>query len=298
MAANPEPGVTVQDSKSGEQNANVVCEVDFPTIQSIDSMDPSIEYNTKHESRGIALIFNHEHFFWYLNLPMRGGTNADRYNLEKRLQELGFDVRVHDNLKSSEVLQIIHEVATSDHSGMDCFLCVFLSHGENNHIFAYDAKINLQEVTERFRGDKCPSLVGKPKIFVIQACRGDKHDEPVMPMDEVDAQQPVENEVVVDAGTMPTLPAGADFIMCYSVAEGFYSHRETINGSWYIQDFCNLLESYGSQIEFTEFLTLVNRKVSQRSVLNCQDRSAIGKKQVPCFASMLTKKLYFKPKTS
>ncbi|XP_078069122.1 caspase-6-like [Mustelus asterias] len=301
MAAPQEPGIIVQDGKPVEQNANVACEVDFPMIfSSADVMDPSIEYSMKHKSRGVALIFNHERFFWYLNLPNRGGTNADRYNLERRLRELGFDVRAYDNLKSSEVLEIIHKVASSDHSDADCFLCVFLSHGENNHIFAFDAKINLQDVTERFRGDKCRSLVGKPKIFVIQACRGDKHDEPVMPMDEVDAvdAQPVVNEVVVDAGTMPTLPAGADFIMCYSVAEGFYSHRETINGSWYIQDFCELLESHGSQIEFTEFLTLVNRKVSQRSVFNCQDRSAIGKKQVPCFASMLTKKLYFKPKTS
>lgn len=51
-----------------------------------------------------------------------------------------------------------------------------------------------------------------------QACRGDKHDDPVTPMDVVDSK--VENEVVVDMGVVQTLPAGADFIMCYSVAEG------------------------------------------------------------------------------
>ncbi|XP_069782763.1 caspase-6-like isoform X2 [Narcine bancroftii] len=277
-------------------------EVDHPTIyQRFDLTDASLEYNMKHCRRGTALIFNHEHFYWFLGLPNRGGTNADRMNLERRLQDLGFDVSVYNNLKSIEVLEVIHQVATLDHSDADCFLCVFLSHGENNHIFAYDAKINLQEITARFRGDKCSSLVGKPKIFIIQACRGDKHDDPVMPKDEVDSlssEYPATNKVVVDAGTMSTLPAGADFVMCYSVAEGFYSHRETINGSWYIQDLCKVLETYGSQLELTELLTVVNRKVSQRSVQNCTDRTAIGKKQVPCFASMLTKKLYFKPKTS
>lgn len=51
-----------------------------------------------------------------------------------------------------------------------------------------------------------------------QACRGDKHDDPVTPMDVVDNQ--TTNELVVDAGVVHTLPAGADFIMCYSVAEG------------------------------------------------------------------------------
>lgn len=51
-----------------------------------------------------------------------------------------------------------------------------------------------------------------------KACRGDKHDDAVTPMDVVDSQ--TVNEVVVDAGALCTLPAGADFLMCYSVAEG------------------------------------------------------------------------------
>ena len=38
-------------------------------------------------------------------------------------------------------------------------------------------------------------------------------------MDVVDSEAKV-NEVVVDAGVLHTLPAGADFLMCYSVAEG------------------------------------------------------------------------------
>lgn len=54
----------------------------------------------------------------------------------------------------------------------------------------------------------------------MQACRGEKHDEPVMPMDVVDHAVDQVNTVVVDAGAIYTLPAGADFIMCYSVAEG------------------------------------------------------------------------------
>lgn len=50
----------------------------------------------------------------------------------------------------------------------DCFVCIFLSHGENGHVFAHDAKIDVQEMTALFKGDKCRSLVGKPKIFILQ----------------------------------------------------------------------------------------------------------------------------------
>lgn len=55
----------------------------------------------------------------------------------------------------------------------------------------------------------------------LQACRGDKHDEAVTPaaFDDVDSEAR-KNEVEVDACAIHTLPAGADFIMCYSVAEG------------------------------------------------------------------------------
>jgi len=83
--------------------------------------------------------------------------------------------------------------------------------------------------------------------------------------------------------------------MCV-LCSGYFSFRQTINGSWYIQDLCEALENFGNSLEFTELLTLVNRTVSLRQVERAKDPKAIGKKQVPCFASMLTKKLYFRTK--
>ncbi|EHA99332.1 Caspase-6 [Heterocephalus glaber] len=270
--------------------------------------DPAEEYRMDHKKRGLALIFNQEYFFWQLMLPERRGTNVDRDNLACRFSELGFEVRCFNNLKAAELLNRIHEVSASSHVDSDCFVCAILTHGEDNHIYAYDDKIEIQSLTALFRGDKCQSLVGKPKIFIIQACRGQQHDPPVVPLDAVDSQFPgaQDNVTEVDAATVHALPAGADFLMCYSVAQGesvqaavrlrYYSHRETVYGSWYIQDLCTMLQRHGSTLEFTELLTLVNRKVSQRRVGVCKDPHAIGKKQMPCFASMLTKKLHFSPK--
>ncbi|XP_068177875.1 caspase-6-like [Antennarius striatus] len=259
------------------------------------ALDPAEEYKMDNNRRGLAIIFNQERFFWRLGLNDRHGTNADCYNLERSLKDLNFEVKTYQNYKQIEVLNKICEAAEADHSDVDCFLLVFLSHGEYDHIYTYDGKIKIQDMTALFKGDKCRSLVGKPKIFVLQACRGDRHDDPVTPCDAVDSEIKT-NEVVVDASAIHTLPAGADFIMCYSVAEGYYSHRETLNGSWYVQDLCELLQQYGTSLEFTELLTLVNRKVSMRSVGRSTDPKSIGKKQVPCFASMLTKKLYFRAK--
>uniref|UniRef100_A0AAA9TSQ4 Group XIIA secretory phospholipase A2 n=2 Tax=Bos TaxID=9903 RepID=A0AAA9TSQ4_BOVIN len=288
------PYLDSQRAACEEQN---MTEIDaFPRRE---IFDPTEKYKMDHKRRGIALIFNHERFFWHLTLPNRPGTSADRDNLRRRFSDLGFEVKCFDDLRAEELLLKIHEASTASHVDADCFLCVFLSHGEGNHIYAYDAKIEIQTLTGLFKGDKCQSLVGKPKIFIIQACRGSQHDVPVIPLDVVDhrTDTPDVNLTQVDAASVYTLPAGADFLMCYSVAEGYYSHRETVNGSWYIQDLCEMLGKFGSSLEFTELLTLVNRKVSQRRVDFCRDPNAIGKKQVPCFASMLTKKLHFSPKS-
>ncbi|KAL7877144.1 hypothetical protein SRHO_G00037870 [Serrasalmus rhombeus] len=71
-----------------------------------------------------------------------------------------------------------------------------------------------EDLTER--GDQCKSLVGKPKIFIFQACRGDITDNAVAGM----ALNEMYSEVEEDAASIYTLPAGADFLMCYCVAEG------------------------------------------------------------------------------
>ncbi|KAM9314391.1 caspase-6-like isoform 2-T2 [Pholidichthys leucotaenia] len=286
------------DSRIQKHN---IMDIDGDTITNSDGfirssldLDPAEEYKMGRKTRGMALIFNHESFDFRLNLKHRRGTNNDLVNLEERLKQLNFDVFCFNNKNKEEVLNEISQAAKSDHSDADCFFLAFLSHGEKDYVYAYDGEISIKDITAMFKGTECKSLVGKPKIFVLQACRGDVHDDAVQECLVTDTMTEGE-QVEVDASALYTLPAGADFVMCYSVAEGYFSYRNPISGSWYIQDLCEALQRYGESLEFAELLTLVNRKVSRRSVDKCADKRVIGKKQMPCFTSMLTKKLYFRP---
>ena len=38
---------------------------------------------------------------------------------------------------------------------------------------------NLTQVWQPFTADRCPSLAGKPKLFFIQACQGNRMDKGV-----------------------------------------------------------------------------------------------------------------------
>ncbi len=59
-------------------------------------------------------------------------------------------------------------VSKEDHSCYASFVCVLLSHGDEGVFFGTDGSVELKDLTSLFRGDRCKSLVGKPKLFFIQ----------------------------------------------------------------------------------------------------------------------------------
>jgi caspase-like apoptosis-related cysteine protease len=64
------------------------------------------EYNMCHPRRGIALIFNHEFFD---QMPPRSGTYKDSKNLSVQLQLLGFEIKVHNDLRYYQLSKVLME---------------------------------------------------------------------------------------------------------------------------------------------------------------------------------------------
>ena len=62
------------------------------------------------------------------------------------------------------------------HAAADCTVVCILSHGEEGYIFGADGrKFELDAIFKLFDNTCCPDLRGKPKSFIIQACRGGRH---------------------------------------------------------------------------------------------------------------------------
>jgi len=59
-------------------------------------------------------------------------------------------------------------VAAMDHSDSDCFFCAIMSHGDVDGIWATDRRIDLESIYKLFNSSNCPTLLGKPKVFLIQ----------------------------------------------------------------------------------------------------------------------------------
>lgn len=174
-----------------------------------------------------------------------------------------------------------------DHSQNDCLVLFVMTHGEKNgRLEASDDTFSVEKLWENFMGDNCKSLTGKPKLFFIQACRGSKYDKgaKLLGCDVVDAKTSSNNLV--------SLPSSADQLIMYATPEGFVSVRNTVEGSWLIQELCDQLE-----VNFTDdlmsILTIVSRKVAIREIQTPIHKSSKGTKQMPIIVSSLTKKIYF-----
>jgi hypothetical protein len=93
-----------------------------------------------------------------------------------RRKNVGFQVELIENNTADEMEQIMNEFANRDYTDSDCFLCVIISHGEQEEgkgsfIVGIDEKYRItKELIYPFKSN--PSLEGKPKVFLINACRG------------------------------------------------------------------------------------------------------------------------------
>lgn len=131
-------------------------------------------YQMKSSPRGIGVIVNNRDFCTGNN---RVGTDNDADALQRLFAHLGFYTNRYDNLTGSQMRCTLKEAADIDHKKFDCLLIAILTHGSEGKLYGVDNEsVPVKDLTQLFNGDQCPSLIGKPKIFFIQACRGQNVD--------------------------------------------------------------------------------------------------------------------------
>lgn len=150
---------------------------------------------------------------------------------------LQFETIEYMNLEGEKIRETVKEYSKKDHRNMDCFVCFIFSHGEKDKIKGVDDEcVNIEELVSCFTGTRCPSLAGKPKVFIIQACQGSKHHPSVTV--EADSSEHLE----VDASPLTSIPDKADILIGMSTVEDFLSFRSCKTGSVYIQSLCEKME--------------------------------------------------------
>lgn len=197
-----------------------------------------------------------------------------------------------------------------DHRDKDCLIVAVMTHGEEkNLLHAFDQTYSLEKITSAFTTEKCPSLSGKPRLFFIQACRGDRFDaghvttrnaltqrhtfnRKISGNDQLDVNLFNNNSEFFGEDLFFSPPTiHQDFLIVRSTMAMHYSFRNKQTGSWFIEALCEELEKNGDTHDILNLLTHINWKVSERESEGPGPQSHY--KQTTCISSMLTKILLF-----
>ena len=252
-------------------------------------VDPAVDdgasyYNMDHKFRGKALIFNNTKFR-KLSLSDRRGSKKDGKDLETVLGKLGFDVDVLPDYTLEQIQEKLEE-ASQDRDlnrDSDCLVVVALSHGDcESKIAAADTWYLDEELWEPFLAGRCNSLKGKPKLFFLNACRGENVDQGAE-MDNNAQEQKVKRG---------KLPNHADFLIARSTVPGHVSWRNPENGSPFIQALCEVLDPENGVYEDD----VVSLLVKAQAIVADKEMGSGGNKQMPSFTCQLTKKMKFTEK--
>ncbi|XP_036285009.1 caspase-2 isoform X6 [Pipistrellus kuhlii] len=226
-------------------------------------------YRLQSRPRGLALVLSNVHFTGEKDLDSRSGGDVDHRNLVTLFKLLGYTVHVLLDQTAQEMQEKLQNFAQlSAHRVTDSCIVALLSHGVEGGVYGVDGKVlQLQEVFRLFDNANCPSLQNKPKMFFIQACRGDETDRGV---DQQDGKGPTLSPECEegDAGRQELLkmrlPTRSDMICGYACLRGTAAMRNTKRGSWYVEALTQIFSERACDMHVADMLVKVNGLIKER----------------------------------
>lgn len=132
-----------------------------------------------------------------------------------------------------------------DHTQFNAFVMIVMSHGEeDDYILGVDERsTKVKDLMMEFQETRCVSLKNKPKVFIIQTCRGrlrqstaDNISSQAVPSASSQVADEVCETYFSSDSTLPrsVVPTEADFLLAFATAPGYVAYRSE-GGTYFIQ---------------------------------------------------------------
>jgi len=146
-----------------------------------------------------------------------------------------------DNLKPDQLAsQLENQTDLSNYASL--VVCI-LSHGDKGVVYGVDClPVEINHLRDIFSFDNCPEMTGKPKIFIIFACQGNRGQIVKQPTHIITNDYPNDVEMLPAPGTSQQLiaaeerdqndagsPPISDFLFLISSIEDFYSYYSKLH---------------------------------------------------------------------
>ena len=205
------------------------------------------------DDRGIGVIVTNEKF---RGAKDRSGVNKDIENIKRMFITMRLRIFEFTELTSLEMKNELRKVSKYEVRNSDSVLVVaFSTHGdERDALYGCDgSSISLRaDIISLFKPLNCKFLEGKPKIFLIQACRGTGEDHIIR------------NGVYRDAVEKEIVSNESDVLIAYACAPNYRAYRTKREGSWFINDLCTNFMHFQDDYDLVKILTITNQSLMLR----------------------------------
>lgn len=215
----------------------------------------------------------------------RHGAAFDRGRMDALFNALYFDVGSLVDKKAEDLKRELIKISENiDKEISDCFVCFVSAHGntdEHGHYITDTSESKVYIINDILKPFMtCDSLKGIPKVFFINACRGEHPNK-----------QDRSTESVVEY----LMKAGKDSLVVFSTEEGNESRRSTEDGTYFVQALYEAIIVNHEKEDVGAMVTIANkilRKNSEEVWLRSESKKP--RCQVaPCHFN-LTGKLYWR----
>ncbi|XP_036392691.1 caspase-1-like [Megalops cyprinoides] len=210
----------------------------------------------------------------------RRGAERDEECMEKLLKDLGYSVVKRRNLSAKDIDDTVKEFSQrEEHAQSDSTFVVIMSHGKRDAICGIHHQgennpdlFKLDNIFTHLNTKNCVGLRNKPKVIVIQACRGD------------------DSGCTWVADSVPEIPPGLvddsirrehkekDFISLMSCTPDTKSYRHVVEGTLFIQRLVETFNTYAHQDHIEElFRKIMNRFEDFPNQMPSKDRATLTK---------------------
>lgn len=280
-------------------------------------------YSMTRNPRGSCIILNNTDFEECLG--RREESELDVHRMEALFHQLHFKVTVASNLSAIRMKEVLSDAAKVEcQQDADCLVVILMSHGSKGVIYGTDGeKLHLdRQVYPLFDNHNCPALRGKPKLFFVQASRGDMWDDGIRDeLETLDAPKASsENSAatswhppLLDSNTGDVLQTAdttqaagqhhaafsrrshkpttscSDMYIAYATRPGYVALTNKQTGSWFLSAVYEVFSQHACTRSLDGLMRLVCERVMDRCAHD-------GGKQTPSINTIgWRKELYFNP---
>lgn len=184
------------------------------------------------------------------NVPLskRHGSDIDKERLTGTFKLFGFQVLHFDNPDHEKINQFFKNLRVNPYLAVvSCLAVCIMTHGdEQDQIYLHDRScISITDIRKLCFSQ---ALLNKPRLYFVQACRGEQPLKPILLQQDTCSVTHMESDCLISAATV----------------NGYSAVRSQTEGSWYITDLCHALQEYGHKLPIKNVLQKTRKSLKSR----------------------------------